>query len=71
MSTLTADEKITLEQEIATLEASLTGDMFADMDIKDKIIEKSGFDQVFHSDGDGDTAQLNSIKSRIEMNNRY
>ena len=36
------------------------------MDIKDKIIEKSGFDQVFHSDGDGDTAQLNSIKSRIE-----
>ena len=41
------------------------------MDIKDKIIEKSGFDQVFHSDGDGDTAQLNSIKSRIEMNNRY
>ena len=41
------------------------------MDIKDKIIEKSGYDQVFHSDGDGDASTLNSIKSRIEMNNRY
>ncbi len=37
MSTLTTDEKSVLEQEIAQLEASLTGDMFADMDIKDKI----------------------------------
>lgn len=26
-----------LEQEIATLEAQLTGDMFQDMDLKDKI----------------------------------
>ena len=41
------------------------------MDIKDKIIEKSGYDQVFRSDGDGDASTLNSIKSRIEMNNRY
>ncbi len=37
MSTLTIDEKTTLEQEIASLESSLTGDMFADMDAKDKI----------------------------------
>lgn len=37
MSTLTTDEQIALDNEITTLEASLTGDMFADMDIKDKI----------------------------------
>lgn len=29
--------KESLEQEIATLKAQLTGDMFQDMDIKDKI----------------------------------
>ena len=37
MSTLTQEEQVTLEKQIADLEASLTGDMFADMDIKDKI----------------------------------
>lgn len=37
MSTLTTDEQTALDKEIAKLEASLTGDMFADMDIKDKI----------------------------------
>jgi hypothetical protein len=37
MSTLTMTEQTALEQEIITLEASLTGDMFVDMDIKDKI----------------------------------
>lgn len=37
MSTLTTEEHTTLEKEIEALEASLTGDMFADMDIKDKI----------------------------------
>jgi hypothetical protein len=41
------------------------------MDIKDKIIEKSGFDQVFHSDDNSNDSVYNSIKSRIEMNNRY
>lgn len=30
-------ETQTLEQEIAALEAQLTGDMFQDMDLKDKI----------------------------------
>ena len=37
MTILTTDEQIALEKEITTLEASLTGDMFADMDIKDNI----------------------------------
>ena len=41
------------------------------MDIKDKIIEKSGFDQVFHSDDPSASAELSGIKSRIEMNSRY
>jgi len=41
------------------------------MDIKDKIIEKSGFDQVFHSDDPSASAELSGIKSRIEMNARY
>lgn len=39
--------------------------------IREKIVEKSGFDQVFHTDGDGDSTVYNGIKSRIEMNNRY
>lgn len=37
MSTLTTEEQTALEVEIITLETSLTGDMFADMEIKDKI----------------------------------
>ena len=37
MSTLTTEEQTALEQEITKLEASLTGDMFTDMEIKDKI----------------------------------
>ena len=41
------------------------------MDIKDKIIEKSGFDQVFHSDDSSNDSVYNGIKSRIEMNNRH
>jgi len=40
------------------------------MDIKDKLIEKKGFDEVFHSDGDHSHADLNSIKYRIESNMR-
>ena len=40
------------------------------MDIKDKIIEKSGFDQVFHSDDKSSMADNNAIKARIEMNNK-
>ena len=41
------------------------------MDIKDKIIEESGFEQVFHSDDPSSNAELSGIKSRIEMNTRY
>ena len=37
MSTLTQEEQVSLEKQIADLEASLTGDMFADMEAKDKI----------------------------------
>ena len=32
------------------------------MDIKDKILEKSGFDQVFHSDDKSSIADNNAIK---------
>ena len=39
--------------------------------IREKIIEKSGFDQIFHTDDDVDVAALNNIKTRIEMNNKY
>ena len=37
------------------------------MDIKDKILEKSGYDHVFSVDGDGHT-DYNQIKNRVEMN---
>lgn len=40
------------------------------MDIRDKLIEKNGYDQVFHSDSKEDHSEMNSIKSRIETNMR-
>ena len=40
------------------------------MDIRDKIIEKSGYEQVFHSDSNDDHADMNQIKGRIETNMR-
>ena len=40
------------------------------MDIKDKLIEKSGYDEVFSVDTKDDHAQMNSIKSRIETTMR-
>lgn len=40
------------------------------MDIRDKLIEKNGYDQVFHSDDNDNHADMNSIKSRIETNMR-
>ena len=39
------------------------------MDIKEKILEKSGYDEVFSVDGDGG-AEYNQIKSRIAINNK-
>ena len=40
------------------------------MDIRDKLIEKSGYDQVFHSDDKDNHADMNQIKGRIETNMR-
>lgn len=39
------------------------------LDIKDKILEKSGYDHVFTVDGDRDVG-YNQIKSRVEMNSK-
>ena len=39
------------------------------MDIKDKILEKSGYDHVFSVDGEGG-ADYNQIKNRVEMNSK-
>lgn len=39
------------------------------LDIKEKILEKSGYDEVFSVDGDGG-AEYNQIKSRIAINNK-
>ena len=36
-TTITPDQKDLLEKEIKSLEAKLTGDMFQDMEIRDKI----------------------------------
>ena len=40
------------------------------MDIRDKLIEKSGYEQVFHSDNYDDHSEMNSIKGRIETSMR-
>ena len=40
------------------------------MDIRDKLIEKSGYEQVFHSDNNDDHSEMNSIKGRIETSMR-
>ena len=39
------------------------------MDIKDKILEKSGYDHVFSGDGDS-SAEYSQIKNRVEMNTK-
>ena len=39
------------------------------LEIKDKILEKSGYEHVFSVDGDVDTG-YNQIKSRVEMNSK-
>ena len=39
------------------------------MDIKDKILEKSGYEHVFSVDGDA-SADYNQIKNRVEMNTK-
>ena len=39
------------------------------MDINDKTLEKSGYDQVFSVDGDA-SVDYNQIKNRVEMNQK-
>ena len=39
------------------------------LDIKEKILEKSGYDHVFAVDGDAGS-EYNQIKSRVEMNSK-
>lgn len=41
------------------------------LDIKEKIIEKSGHDQLFTTEDDYNYSDYNQIKSRIETANRY
>ncbi len=41
------------------------------MDIKDKLIEKTGYDQLFTGDGQENYSEYNQIKSKIETANRY
>ena len=40
------------------------------MEIRDKIIEKSGYQEVMHVDGENNN-DYNAIKARIETNQRY
>lgn len=41
------------------------------MDIKDKLIEKSGYEEVFTSDGDDSNNLYSQIKSNIQYSTRY
>jgi len=41
------------------------------MDIKDKLIERSGYEEVFTSDGDDINNSYSQIKSNIEYSYRY
>lgn len=41
------------------------------MEIKEKIIEKSGYDQLFSSDDPSSYSEFNAIKSKIETASRY
>lgn len=41
------------------------------MDIKEKLIERSGYEEVFTSDGDDINNSYNQIKSTIEYSTRY
>ena len=37
------------------------------MDIREKLIEKSGYEQVFHSDNNDDHSEMNSIKVELRQ----
>ena len=43
------------------------------LDIKTKLLEKSGFDEVFHADSNSvgyNVSDMNSIKETLEIRNR-
>ena len=37
------------------------------LEIKNKIISKSGYDQLFHSDGNDNHSEMNSIKENVQV----
>jgi hypothetical protein len=39
--------------------------------IREKILERKGFEEVFHSDDNDNHSDMNYIKSRVESNTRY
>ena len=39
--------------------------------IREKILERKGNEEVFHTDGNENSADMNYIKSRVETNQRY
>ena len=39
--------------------------------IREKILERKGYEEVFHTDGNENSADMNYIKSRVETNQRY
>ncbi len=39
--------------------------------IREKILERKGYEEVFHTDGNENAADMNYIKSRVETNQRY
>ncbi len=41
------------------------------LEIKNKILERSGYDEVFYDDGDGNAADYNQIKDAVHYNLRY
>ena len=39
--------------------------------IREKILERKGYEEVFHSDGTDDQASLEAIKASVETRQRY
>ena len=39
--------------------------------IREKILERKGYEEVFHTDGNENASDMNYIKSRVETNQRY
>ena len=41
------------------------------LEIKNKILERSGYDEVFYDDGDGNASDYNQIKDAVHSKLRY